>query len=116
MTAEASRAGLRSLLYRAIRESKNEIDAGHGKMRVAAPDIGIFKIYLNKMMLYATDYSAHPGKLTWNFLVQILEAAWFCFVVEDVYYEFKAEVFVKGVYSSFIAVVTSSEPEPPARF
>ena len=116
VTDEASRAGLRSLLYRGIRESKNAIDAGHGKIRVTAPEAGIFKMFFKTMMLYVTDYSAVPGKLTWNLLNQILEAAWFCFVNEGLYYGFKAEVFVKGVYTGFITVVTFPEPSAPARF
>ena len=79
--AVASRAGLRSLLCRTIRGTQIEIDAGHGKLRVTALETGIFKVYLDKMMLYATDYRALSGKLTWNSLFQILDAAWFCFVI-----------------------------------
>ena len=35
-------------LYWAIREKENEIDAGHGKMRVTEPETGISKLCLDE--------------------------------------------------------------------
>ncbi len=107
-TAVASRAVLRSLLYWTIREMENEIDARHSKMRVTAPETGIFKVYLDERMLHFTDYRV---LFTWNFLFQSLDAVWFFFVIDAVYYEFEAEVFVKGVYTLASATV-APVPDP----
>ena len=110
----ASRAVLRSLLYWTIREMENEIDARHGKMRVTAPETGISKVYLDERMLHFTDYRVI---FTWNFLFQFLDAVWVFFVIDAVYYEFEAEVFVKGVYTLASATVAPvPDPESTGKF
>ena len=49
---------------------ENEIEAKHGKIKVAAPETGIFKVYLNEIMLHVTGYRT---LLTWNCLFSITE-------------------------------------------
>ena len=63
---------------------ENEIDAGHGRMRVTAPENGIFKVYLDEWMLHVADYRV---LFTWNFLFQFMDAVWVFFVIDAVYYE-----------------------------
>ena len=106
---DASRAGLRALLYRATRQAQLEINNGRGSQRVVFPDTGTFQFTWAEIFLYISDFRAQPRYLTWSFLLEMLETSWFCFVEQALYYELQAEVFVNGVYSGFIAV-SNQEP------